>query len=289
LLVRKIRTFSIQLGAGVAALLLSSAVASAQTVDDPPANEGSAAESSADLAKKLSNPVASLISIPFQNNYDGGIGQNHGGWQYKLNMQPVIPFSLNANWNLISRTILPFVDQGRVIDESHQTGLADTVQSLFFSPKAPTSSGWIWGAGPVFLLPTATDNLLGAQKWGLGPTAVALTQKGPWTVGILANQIWSVAGRSNRSRVSSTFLQPFLTYTTRRATTFSVNTETTYDWVGKTWAVPVNLGVAQLFKPSETGLPMPIQLQLGYRFYADARTDKPRGGLRFNITLLFPR
>ena len=270
--------WKIGLGAALA-LLAPSGMAAAQTAGG---------DNSAELAKKLSNPVANLISVPFQSNYDWGMGPTGDGWQYKLNIQPVIPISLNDKWNLISRTILPVVDQDRVIGASHQSGLGDTSQSLFFSPKAPTASGWIWGAGPVFLLPTATDKLLGTEKWGVGPTAVVLKQKGPWTVGLLANHIWSFAGHSDRREVNATYLQPFVTYSTSGGTTYAVNSESSYDWVGRQWTVPINLSVAQLFKPKSTGLPMPIQLQVGYRFYLDAPGNRPDSGVRLTLTALFP-
>ena len=164
-------------------------------------------QSQQDLAKRLSNPVSSLISVPFQFNIDHDIGPDDAGDRMTLNFQPVVPLTLNDDWNVISRTILPVIDQQDIYPGAgDQFGLGDTVQSFFFSPKAPTVSGWIWGAGPVFLLPTGTDELLGSDQWGVGPTGVALKQVGSWTYGGLANHIWSVAGDDDRGDVNSTFL-----------------------------------------------------------------------------------
>jgi hypothetical protein len=210
-----------------------------------------AQDSSSDLAKKLSNPIASLISVPFQLNYDNGYGPLDGD-KTTLNIQPVIPFSLNENWNLISRTILPVTWQDDITGPSEtQFGLGDTVQSFFLSPAKPTDGGVIWGAGPVFLLPTATDDLLGGEKWGAGPTIVALKQDGPWTVGLLANHIWSFAGSDERNDISNTFMQPFVSYTTPDAWTFALNTESTYDWQHEEWSVPINFTVSKLVKIEE--------------------------------------
>ncbi len=154
-----------------------------------------AAAQDTELAKQLSNPVASLISVPFQFNYDSGFGPEDGH-RVTLNIQPVIPITLNEDWNLISRTILPVIWQEDIAGPSgSQFGLGDTVQSLFLSPSAAGPGGIIWGAGPVFLLPTSTDPLLGTDRWGAGPTGVVLMQSGPWTYGMLANHIWSFAGQ----------------------------------------------------------------------------------------------
>ncbi|TGT42716.1 transporter [Mesorhizobium sp. M8A.F.Ca.ET.165.01.1.1] len=240
----------------------------------------------ADLAKKLSNPIASLISVPFQYNYDRGYGPDDGS-RSVINIQPVIPISLNDDWNLISRTVLPVTWQDDIAgDSDSQFGLGDTVQSLFFSPKAPGPGGLVWGVGPVLLLPTGTDAMLGGQKWGVGPTGVVLKQSGPWTYGMLANHIWSFAGDEDRSDVNATFLQPFLSYTTADAWTFALNTESTYDWVKEDWSVPVNFTVSKLVKFGS----QPVSLQAGVRYWAVSPDGGAEGfGFRTGITFLFPK
>lgn len=242
-----------------------------------------AAAQDADLAKQLSNPVADLISVPVQSNLDFGIGPGDGT-RWTTNIQPVIPIGLNDDWNVISRTILPVIDVegtqlGGVGDEF---GLGDVVQSFFFSPK---TSDPIWGVGPVFLLPTATDSVLGGEKWGVGPTAVVLKQDGPWTYGALANHLWDFAGDDSRASVNATFLQPFLSYTTPAATTFTANIESTYDWQRNQWNVPVNVVVSQLLTVGD----QPIQVFGGLRYYLEKPTGGPEWGLRFGVTFLFPK
>ena len=164
----------------------------------------------AELAKQLSNPVAALISVPFQYNWDTDIGPANAD-RSLLNIQPVIPFAISQDWNLISRTIVPIIDaESPVIGGEDHSGLGDILQSFFFSPKNPTKNGWIYGLGPALLFPSASDDALGQEKWGAGPTAVVLKQEKGWTYGALANHIWSFAGDDDRPDVSATFLQSFL-------------------------------------------------------------------------------
>jgi hypothetical protein len=241
----------------------------------------------AELAKQLSNPVASLISVPLQYNYDEFGGANDGAATSKLIIEPVIPFSVNEDWNLISRTIMPIVDQSDFpVEALNESGLGDTTESLFFSPNAPTAGGLIWGVGPILLLPTATDEALGTEKWGIGPTGVVLKQTGPWTVGLLAAHLWSVAGDDDRADISSTALQPFFSYTTTTHTTFGAYTESAYDWKGEEWSVPLIVQAAQLFKIG----PQILQLAVGAKYWAASPDNGPEGwGLRVQLTLIYPK
>ncbi|KAB7647969.1 transporter [Polymorphobacter fuscus] len=234
---------------------------------------------------QLSNPVAALISVPLQFNFDGEVGPANDGSRISLNVQPVIPISLNNDWNLISRTIVPVVWQKDVFPGAgSQFGISDTVQSFFLSPARP--SGIVWGVGPVVLLPTGTDDLLSTRKWGAGPSALLLKQSGPWTVAVLANQIWSFAGNSSRSNVSQMLVNPFVTYTTPTAFTVAVAADVIRDWEGKRWTMPVIVNGSQM---TRVGGQL-VQIGGGLRYYVVSNPVSPRGfAARFTVTLLFPR
>ena len=252
---------------------------SARAEDMPDAKQGS----DADLAQELSNPIADLITIPVQMNYDSGIGPQDDGWKLQTNIQPVIPFQLNDSWNLITRTIIPVIYQDDIVPGSGSDfGLGDINMSLFFSPREPTSGGILWGIGPVLLFPSATESLLGGKKWGAGPGLVALTMRGPWTIGMLANHIWSFAGDSDRQDISNTFMQPFVAYTWPSAWTASIQSETTYNWETEKWSVPVNVAISKLVRWGR----LPVSLQGGVGYWLESPDSGPEGW-RFRLQANF--
>ncbi|MDR2901960.1 MAG: hypothetical protein LBU87_02475 [Lactobacillales bacterium] len=239
-------------------------------------------KSNEQIAKDLSNPVANIINVPLQLNWDYGGGPKDKGQHYYLQIQPVIPFALNADWNLISRSIL-YVENKHNLGYESKTGLGDIQQTLFFSPKEKFM-GMLWGAGPVFLIPTATEKELGGEKWGAGPSGVLVKETEKWTLGLLASQTWSFAGEGSRDDISKLFLQPFFAYHFPKAVTATVTSEYTYDWHAHEGTIPLNFMVAKVEKIGK----MPVNFSLGARYYVDKPSGGPDWGLRAMITLVFP-
>lgn len=259
----------------VALLLLAVLLHPSANAQDKPAL------SAEELAKKLSNPIASLISVPVQGNWDVGIGI-HNGSKMVLNIQPVVPLKLSENLNLITRWILPVVSQFDVTGEkTSQSGLGDAVITGFFSPS---KSKITWGVGPVLLIPTATNDFLGGQKLGIGPSVVVLKQSGPWTIGGLANHLVSIAGSSSRSDISATFLNPFASYNWKSGAGLTLNAEYTHDWkndVDVFIVQPIASAVTKFGKQT-------VSFGIGPRFHF-APEGHANYGVRASITLVFPK
>ena len=257
-----------------------------------------------ELAKQSQNPIADLISVPLQSNFYFGAGFHQNKMIYVLNVQPVIPFNLSDEWNLITRIIMPIINQpnlspsfGGLVPSTTGAGLGDFNPSFFFSPAKPGEL--IWGVGPTFTLPTATDRDLGAGKWSMGPTGVALRMHGPWVYGVLINNQWSVAGWGDKT-VNLMLLQWFLNYNFPGAFYLTTSPIITANWkaarAGDVWTVPLGGGIGKLFRLGDVfpleghpiaKLPMNIQLQ------AYGNVAKPEFGpkwqLRFQIQFLFPK
>jgi len=249
------------------------------------------AQSSGDeteLAKKTQNPVADLISVPFQSNFNFGVGSKDAT-VYVLNVQPVIPLHLNADWNLITRTIVPIINQPSLFPgpdsiSGSAFGLGDINPSLFLSPA--NSVKFIWGVGPTFTLPTATDSKLGSRMYSIGPTAVALTMQGPWVVGALINNQWSFAGWGEKD-VNQMLLQPFVNYNFGHGWAVTSSPIVTADWKASSankWTVPIGGGVSKLFKLG----PLPINTSLQAYYNAEKPQFAADWQLRFQVQFLLP-
>jgi hypothetical protein len=264
------------------ALIITSVPAWAQTTGE----KGNAESDTAELAKAAQNPIADMVSIPLQSNLNLKYGQNRDKSQIVNNFQPVIPFSLNKEWNLITRTIVPVI---YTEFPAYQTGLGNIQFSGFFSPAK--ASKFIWGVGPVLQFPTHTDTFLGSDKWSGGPSAVGLTMQGPWVVGILAQNIWSYAGppttRENPT-VNQFLVQPFVNYNLPKGWYLTGSPIITADWKAAAynqWTVPVGGGIGKIFKIGK----LPFNANLA-AYYSVVRPETgPDWTIRGQLTLLLPK
>ena len=246
-----------------------------------------AATNSDALRKAAQNPVASLISVPVQNNNNFGIGPD-GRIQDILNIQPVIPVRVSQNWNLITRIITPIIYQPTISQPVNQGafGFGDLNPTLFLSPAKPGKV--IWGVGPTVVLPSATNPVLGQGKWSMGPSVVVLAQPGKWTLGALVNNAWSFAGQSSRLNVNQMVFQYFINYNLKHGYYITWQPTLTANWEadnGGRWLVPVGGGIGRIMK---LGF-QPVNLTA--QFYSNA--VHPPGaspwGMRLQIAFLFPK
>jgi len=262
------------------ALTLSLALLGAAAVD-------AAEDSTEELAKETQNPVADLISVPFQNIFNF---EQNAAYEmiWNTNVQPVIPFHLNESLNLITRTIIPLINLPSLapgLDDAF--GMGDINMSLFLSPA--DTEGFIWGAGMTTTLPTASDSILGSGQWSMGPAAVGLFIRGPWVVGTLVNQQWSIAGWRD-TEVNHLLVQPFVNYNLPEGwylTSAPIITGNFSASDDNHWTVPIGGGVGRLWRIGEVGLPVNTSL---VPYYNAVTPDfGPDWQLRFNLQFLFPR
>ncbi|MGQ7944538.1 hypothetical protein [Flavobacterium sp. WC2509] len=238
--------------------------------------------SAQELADKLANPVASLISVPLQNNLNYGIGP-YNGTKYTINVQPVIPFKLSENLNLITRYILPVVDQRDITGENtHQFGLSDATVTAFFAPK---TKGIILGVGPAFLVPTATEKVLGTEKFGVGPSVLVMHQGKGLSVGFLANQIWSVAGSEDRADFNQFYTQIFLSHSYKSGASLGITSEITQNWEAKTTMITLSPNIGAVTKLGSQAVQFAIMPLIPITGPSES---KPDWGLRAVLSFIFP-
>ena len=245
-----------------------------------------AQESETELAKKTQNPVADLISIPLQNRMNFGIGPNNR-MQNVMNVQPVVPISLNSEWNLITRTIMPIIKQPDIATTNDNTwGIGSTTFTALLSPADPGAV--IWGVGPAIQIPTTTEDQLGSRKWGAGPSVVALTMQGHWVYGAIANQVWSIDGSNNRPNTSTFFTNAFLNYNLSDGWYLTSSPIITADWEGSNghkWTVPVGGGFGKIQRIGR------LPFNLSVAAYSNVVRPDPGADweLRLQIALLLPK
>jgi hypothetical protein len=239
-----------------------------------------------DLSKKLTNPLAAVISMQFKLDYDRKIGPEEKGTRYTFQFKPIVPFTVNDDWILVSRTNAFIVGQKDIFPGAgSQLGLTEIEESLFFTPVKPSASGWEWSVGPAINLPTASNDKLGSGKWSAGPTALILKQRQGFTYGALTKQVWSVAGDADRADVSKLDVQPFINYVSGNMT-YGLFLDGVYDWKKEQWTLPINMAVSRLFTLGDTRL----RLQGGLRYWAEGSEFDPKGwGARISFLFVFPK
>jgi hypothetical protein len=245
------------------------------------------------IIKISQNPVGNITVVPFQNNFNFGVGP-YARYQYNLNVQPVIPIMLSQKMNLVARTIMPIINQpsnappqvcAQQFGCGSTFGIGDFQEQLFFAPK--TKPGQIiWAVGPIFQFPTATPGVLGTGKWSAGPDAVVLVTPGSWVIGALATQLWSFTGQTNRPTINTFLVQPFVNYNLSHGWALSTAPIITANWTTtqNRWAVPLGGGFSNTFKAGG----QLMQLSLLYYSYVARPLSTPQTNLKISWSLLWP-
>ncbi len=234
------------------------------------------------LIKAAQNPIANMVSVPFQNNFNLGYGP-HGKMQYICNIQPVYPIGLPRKWTLITRNILPVIIQPW---PRNTGGLGDLTSSFFLTP--PPFGNLMIGVGPVFQFPTATDRTLGLEKWSIGPTGVVVYSKGKWLVGALINNLWSYAGNRNRQDVNDMTLQPFINYNLPKNWFLFTSPIMTANWndkSGEKWTLPVGGGLGKLLHFGK----VPVNMSVQGLYNLERPRYQADWTVRYTVQFLFPK
>jgi hypothetical protein len=270
----------------LAGIIALATAAHAQSASDASANDGAQGQDDSELAKKLQNPIGDLYSFPFQSNTNFGYGP-HGGTQELLNVQPVIPFHVTEDWNIITRTILPLVwnpDLSPVPTAAFGTG--PTTFSAFLSPAKPVN-GWLWGVGPVVQIPTISDPTLGSSVWGAGPTGVLVYMKGPIVAGVLVNNVWSLGGKygPTGNGYDAFLTQPFFNYNFAGGWYVGTSPIVTANWEaqGTKWTVPVGAQAGRVMKIGR----LPVNFLVGAYYNVIRPTNGADWQLRTQVTFIF--
>ncbi len=270
------------------ALLSLGTAAWAQSATPSPPSDTEAAGSDTELAKKLQNPIGDLISFPFQNNTNFNAGP-HKGTQDILNIQPVIPFHVSDDWNVITRTILPLIWQPSFQPvRTVPFGTGPITFSAFLSPSRPVN-GWLWGIGPVVQVPTISDSSLGSNVWGGGPTAVLVYMNGPWVAGALVNNVWSLGGTTvpGGTKYNNFLMQPFVNYNFGGGWYVGTSPVITANWLtsgDKAWTLPVG---GQFGRVVKIGGKLPVNFSLGAYYNALRPQFGSTWQLRTQVTFIF--
>lgn len=235
-----------------------------------------------ELSRSLENPLARILALPIGLDYQDGGGAEGNGERFEFGIAPRIPFVINDDWHLLSRTELAYTFQEDRSAPGSQDGLTDLTQTFFISPDRSLAWDLYWGIGPTFVLPTASDGL-GSDKYSLGPTLGIYRQRDKWLFGFIATQLWSVAGSSQAPDVNVTQLQPLVSWTASTGTTLALSSEIVYDWERRHWNIPIELTVSQLTMIAGR----PLKFGLGVQHFGLSGEGAPDWGVGFKITLPF--
>ena len=273
------RSFDRIAGAAALALVLAVPAAAQEKALTPEQKEK--------LAKAAQNPVAAMISVPFQLNTSFGTLSPYDRTQNILNIQPVIPVTISKDWNLITRTILPVVFQPDYAATGSTDGIGDINVSLFMSPAKPGKV--IWGLGAALAFPTGSPVTLSAGKFTAGPSFVVLTMPGPWVLGMIANNTWSYAGQTNKSAVNLFYSQVFVNYNIKKTGWYLTSAPViTANWEassGNVWTVPLGAGAGKIVRVGR----LPLNINVSAYGYAVKPDYGPTWTLRTQVAVLLPR